>query len=253
MVAQLTMTGMILTVMPIGDYDKRLVILTKERGKINAFAKGARKQNSTLLACCQPFTFGSFSLYEGKSSYNVVSADISNYFVELREDLETVSYGLYFCELADYFTRENVNETFVLKLLYQSLRALAKRSISQELIRYIFELKIITLNGEAPQMFECVKCGKEEETYFFSPLSGGLLCTLCKENEKTIIGKDAIFIGGSTIYTMQYIITSSIEKLYTFKVSAEVMKELKISMKRYMGVYVEKDFKSLEMMESFVF
>lgn len=246
MVSQLTVTGMVLTVMPIGDYDKRLVILTKERGKINAFAKGARRQNSALLACSQPFSFGTFILYEGRSSYNVVAAEISNYFVELRENLDSVAYGMYFCEFADYLTRENENETAVLKLMYQSFRALVKKSIPGELIRYIYELKIITLNGEAPQMFECVKCRKEEPIYRFSTANGGLLCDSCVSSEA-----DVITLSSSTIYTMQYIITSTIEKLYTFKVSDEVMKELRFCMKRYRATYVEREFKSLEMLESF--
>lgn len=244
MVTQVKVTGLVLTTMPVGDYDKRLVILTKERGKITAFAKGARKQNSALLACTQPFSFGEYTLYEGRTSYNVISADISNYFIELREDLEAVSLGLYFLELAEYLTTENTNETDILKLLYQTLRALVKKSIPYELIRYIYELKILSVNGETPQVFQCVQCKNRSDYYHFRAANGGLLCSDCVKKYS-----DYIKVSGSTIYTMQYIITSSIEKLYTFTVTYDVLNELRLCLKQFNKVYVDKEFKSLEMLK----
>ena len=243
-----TVMGMVLSAMPVGDYDKRLVILTKEIGKISAFAKGARRPNSALLACSQPFTFGTFSLYAGKNSYNIVSAEISNYFGELRDDFESLCYGFYFCEFADYLTKENNDEKNILKLLYQTFRALSKKSIDPQLIRAIYELKIMDLNGETPQVFECVKCGKgftESGRLYFSAESGGILCDAC-----TGYDRSSISINTSTLYTMQYIISKEIEKLYTFKITEEVLLELKRCMKYYLARYIDHEFKSLEMLNA---
>lgn len=239
-----SVTGMVLSAMPIGDYDKRLVILTRERGKITAFAKGARRPNSAFLACSQPFSFGEFMIYEGKTSFNMVSVNISNYFEELRKELDSVYYGLYFCELADYFTHENEDSSEILKLLYQSLRALCVESISKKLVRYIYELKALVLNGESPQVFECIKCKQEEELQYFNSEFGGIVCQNCRKNFLSNV--KFIPISNSTIYTMQYIITSTIEKLYTFTVSDQVLSELKLCMESYSNMYIDRKMKSLD-------
>jgi DNA repair protein RecO (recombination protein O) len=236
---------MVLSAMPVGDYDKRLVILTREHGKISAFAKGARRPNSALLACSQPFSFGLFSLFTGRTSYTVTSAEISNYFPELREDIESVYYGMYFCEFADYITKENNDEKEILKLLYQTLRAVTKRTIELPLIRLVFENKIMALSGVAPQVYNCVKCEKAEADYFFSVYSGGLLCEDCKMNDNS-----AIKLCTSSVYTLQYIISKDVENLYTFRVSQEVLSELEVVIKRYLNHYLNHEFKSTELLRS---
>ncbi|MCI8373859.1 MAG: DNA repair protein RecO [Lachnospiraceae bacterium] len=209
----ITVTGMILAAYPYNDYDKRLIVLTKERGKITIFAKGARRQNSSLLAVCNSFVFGEFFVYEGRSSFNLMQAKAINYFSELSTDVEGACYGFYFCEVAEYYTREANDEILMLKLLYQSLRALLHTHIPRELVRYIYELKTLVINGECPVEFEELE------------------------------------IGPSARYALNFIVSSPPEKLYTFTVSEEVLKELRFVLHRWRELYMEGKFKSLEILE----
>ena len=245
MTNQITVTGMVLTSAPVGEYDRRVVLLTKERGKISAFARSARRPNSALMGVTSPFSFGTFTLYEGRTSYTVVSASISNYFSDLRMDVEGAYYGFYFMDIASYYAREANDETALLKLLYQTLRALVNVHIPNRLIRRIYELRAITINGEGPQVFECISCGDKECEKVFSVRRGGLLCSECAG-----LASDGVTLLPSTLYTLQYIVSAPIEKLYTFVVKEEVMIELEHLVDAYLGEYLGRRFKSLEILET---
>lgn len=207
-------TGMVISQTPVGEYDRRVCILTKERGKISAFAKGARRPGSRFMAATNPFSFGQFKLYEGKNSYNVAEANISQYFEELRSDYIGAYYGMYFLEVADYYTRENNDEREMLKLLYQSMRALLHPSLQNPLVKCIYELKTLAVNGEYP--------GEPQD----------------------------VELNESTIYTLQFIAQSSVEKLYTFTVTEEVLAELQKVAERYRKRFMDRQFKSLQILET---
>ena len=44
---------------------------------------------------------------------------------------------------------------------------------------------------------------------------------------------------------------SSIEKLYSFTVTEEVIKEIEFVMKKYISRYIDRKFKSMDMLEMF--
>lgn len=207
-------TGLVIKSVSIGEYDRRITILTKERGKIGAFAKGSRRQGSRFMAATNPFSFGEFKLYEGRTSYNLIEVHITTYFEKLREDYEAAFYGMYFMDVADYYTRENNDEKEMLKLLYQSLKALTVPALKNELIQYIFEMKTLVVNGEFPG----------------------------------VISKDKLL--ADTIYAIEYVAYSSIEKLYTFTLSDIVFLEFKREASLYRQNYIGKNFKSLEILEN---
>ena len=121
-------TGMILSSMPVGEFDRRVVLLTK----------GARKPNSPLVGITRAFVFGTFQVYEGRTSYTIRQASITHYFEAVISDLDAVCYACYFAEIADYYGRENLDAADMLNLLYVSLKALANKKITDTLV-YVFD------------------------------------------------------------------------------------------------------------------
>ncbi len=210
----LEVTGIVLRSAAVGEYDRVVTILTTGKGKISAFARNARKLNNRFMATVSPFCFGKFKLYAGRNSYTIAEAEITNYFETLRNDLESAYYGMYFLEVADFYTRENNDEAEMLKLLYQSLRALLHKNLDNRLVRLVYECKAMAVNGEFPGV----------------PGDGKL--------------------SESAAYTLEFIALTAPEKLYTFMVTESVLLELQEVAAKYREKIWGHHFKSLEMLES---
>ena len=170
-------------------------------------------------------------------------ANIHNYFRNLAMDVDAAYLGFYFLEFCEYFCQENNDEKEMLKLLYQSLRALESPVLSNVLVRAVFELKAITINGEGPSVFSCMHCRGTDELFHFSIKRGGIFCKNCKSGQHTRT------IHESTRYAMQYVVSSNIEKLFTFQLSEEVLEEFQKLIKAYIQEYVKHSFKSLQIID----
>ena len=240
---KLILTGMVMLAAPVGDYDKRLVILTRERGKITAFARGARRQNSILLAACNPFVFGEIEVYEGRDAYTISRIQVKNYFRELTKEPVISAYGFYFLELTNYFTRENLEGSEALLLLYTSVRALLKEIVPRRLIRVIFELKILVINGIYPDVFNCKACATRDKLIYMTNDENGVLCSDCG----MLHGGRAV--EGSTIYALQYIVSSKLDQLFTFSVTERVLEELERVVTTQLNRHVDRTFSSLELIQ----
>lgn len=231
MIGETVVHGIVLTSMPVGEYDRRVTILTCERGRITAFAKGARRPTGAFSACTLGFTYAEFTLYEGKEAYNIKSVDKVRYFDKLNGDIEGTYYGMYFCELAGYLTREGMDETAQTKLLYLSLKALTEEALPNRLVRRVFELRSLAIYGEAIRA----------DGRYYSGRFDGL-------NVENYAGSTEVC--ESTLYTVQFILGQPLKKLYTFTVSEAVLEELEKITSDYVGRHVDRQMKSLEVLET---
>lgn len=210
---QISVTGMVLMAAPVGEYDRRLVILTRGQGKITAFARGVRRPGNQLMAAAAPFVFGKFLLYEGRDAYTLAGAEVENYFREIAGDMEAACYGSYFLEMADYYGRENIDATETLRLLYQSLRALLKPSVPNRLVKPVYELKLMEINGEYREL----------------PLGR---------------------LNDSTLYAWQYVLAAPVESLYTFTLTDQVLGEFVRCVEQNKERFIDKTFHSLDILNA---
>ena len=150
MTSDLTVKGIVLACAPQGEYGKRIVILSDTLGKITVFASGAAKQTSKIIGAVRPMTAAEFTLGEGRGAKSIHGVSVMDAFDEISMDPETVFYGMYFLELADYFGTEGMAEEDakqMLNLLFLALSALRKKELSPETIRRMFELRMLVHEG----------------------------------------------------------------------------------------------------------
>ena len=99
------------------------------------------------------------------------------------------------------------------------------------------------IEGEGIQSYSCVKCGTNEGLAYFDARSGGLLCEDCAKDQKVTYK-----VSPALIYTLQYIQSTPFNRLYNFNLKDEVFTELKRVADRFRDEYVDKKFKSLEIL-----
>lgn len=232
--------------MPIGDYDKRVVILTKEKGKIHAFARGAKRTKSHLLAATQAFTWGEFEVYPGKNAYTLVKAEIEHSFMEIILDPERIAYGYYVLEFLDLVSQEELASKDILNLAYITLNQIRKSDLSLPLIKSIFDLRMLVEEGLAPNVFECQVCKAKEDLTGYITLKGGSICHHCQEH--SLIDEQVL---PATLFAIKYCIQIPLAKLYHFQLKEVVEKNFISVVNAHRKYYLPHLFKSEKMIQDF--
>ena len=150
MTTETLVKGIVLACFPQGEYGKRIVLLSDMLGKITVFASGAAKQTSKIIGAVRPMTAAEFSLGEGRGAKSIHGVNVIDAFDEVSMDPETAFYGMYFLELTDYFGTEGMAEEDakrMLNLLFLALAALRRKELSPELVRRMFELRMLVHEG----------------------------------------------------------------------------------------------------------
>lgn len=238
--------GLVVKEYIVGESDKYITLFTKEYGKIQALAPKAKKLDRGFASATQLFVYGDFILTTFRDTYRLVNVDIIEMFHSIRNNLDALSYASYIMEFVQYVTEPLLAQPDLLKLTLQTLKALTYEGISYDLVRRIYEIRALSQLGFGLQIGACTDCGEvlkenDEEIYYFSVEAGGLVCKSCMPYYKDIIP-----INYGARFTIYYILTAPLNKLYHFKVDQEIQKQIDKICNRYVPFYIDKTFKTIE-------
>ena len=240
--------AIVIRVRDFDEADKLAVLLTREEGKVQAVAKGARRPRNRYAAATQLFTHVKASLFHGRNMDTLSQIDITESFRHLREDLVRMAYATYVCELMDEMVKEKQRHESTFLLLLTTLHLLNTADMAPEPVRRAYELKLLAILGFRPSLDQCVSCGNElgpSPQVRFAPALGGVLCGTCPSEYETILR-----LSRGTLETMKRLLEGDIRKAHIIRIGADTDGELDRAMTDYIAHRMDRKLKSKEFLDS---
>lgn len=234
--------GIVILESNMSDYDKMVTVLTPNMGKIGCAARGARRPKSTLIAGTQFLSFCDFIIYSSPSSYNINSCDTIEVFYNIRKDLNKLNYASFISKIVYDVTDENQYTYNILQLLLNTLYMISESDKNLDFILSVFELRLMVYLGFAPQLGKCTNCSSTENIAYFSIHNSGYECKSCGKTDKS-----AIQINSDTFNAIKYIVSAPAKKIFSFSISDESLRELKLISNLYMNDKLDKNYKIMKL------
>lgn len=242
----LTIQALVLRVTAYNDTDALLTVLSRNHGKLTVKARGLRRKNSPLIAPCQLLAFGEFTLFENRGFYVIKEAHSIELFQGLRKDLELLSLGTYFSQVAEVVSQEDLPNPELLSLVLNCLYGLTKMSLPVNQVKAVFELRIACHAGYTPDLSGCSHCGSPYPNRF--DLSQGRLeCVDCRDPSSDGIRMP---VSPGALDAMRYICYCDSKRLFAFQAGADTLNELSHITESYLCIQLERGFSSLDFYKS---
>lgn len=236
--------ALILRTYKLGEADRIVVFLTRDRGKKRGVAKGARRPRSRFMGALEPMTRGGVAYYEREQRdlvrINYVEPDRRPMSAATSADGSDLALGHvgYFAELIDEWAPESHADERLYRLGASITEALAAGAPIDRLARYV-EFWILRLQGVYPALHACPGCGAAfGGTAVMPPREPVFLCRRC------VPGPSGAAIGREAMTFLQAAAGASPERLEDLALPAAAARELEAAHRRLLSLHLDKELKS---------
>ncbi|MGZ8718631.1 MAG: DNA repair protein RecO, partial [Aeromicrobium sp.] len=166
----------------LGEADRIITLLMRDRGLVRAVARGVRKTSSRFGGRLEPFMNVDLQLAEGRTLDIITQVETLSPFAKtLGGSYPAYTAGTAMLETAERLVSED-GEPAVQQylLLVSALRALSGGLHIPGLILDSYQLRALSIAGYAPTFSECAQCSDPGPHRAFHAPSGGILCDNCR-------------------------------------------------------------------------
>lgn len=239
-----TVTGITLSVHKYGDTGRVVTFLTRERGKVEATARGVGKPGNKLAGALEPFTLSRLMLAEARGMDRLAQADVLESFFDLRHDLQRLAFGSYLLELTDLTTEVGQALPEVFDDLLAALRVIVAGS-DPDLVAMAYTLRLLAAHGTAPEMEVCLECGERiAGDSGYAPLHGGFVCRRCTSGSG-----GRMPVSGATLGALRGLLTMPYDRLERLSLPSQVRREISLVVRAHTDYHTTSQLKSRKFLD----
>ena len=231
-------TAIVLRTHKLGEADRIAVLMTRGRGKVRAVAKGVRRTTSKFGSRLEPGSHIQVQLHEGRGDLDIVTqAETVEAYRRTREDLSRLARTASLLEAVEQLSQDHEPSPRLFDMLSGGLGVIEERNPA--MVSAAFYLKLLALEGLAPELDVCVECGEEGGPFFWALEAGGVRCGSCGGgrvvSDAALAVSRAVLSGGlnAVLDLPEDAVTHEVEALATSALEA----------------HVERRFRSLRMLQ----
>jgi DNA repair protein RecO (recombination protein O) len=231
-----------------GDYDLILNFLTRDKGKISAIAKSAKRSQKRFGGILELFNSLDIVVSEkrGKGLALVKEASLIRPLFNIAADIRRTAYASYWAELTNLWLEEGREQKEVYDLMAHVLSELDAGTVSPEVLSILFQMRFLSLSGLCPNLSHCCTCRIDTDAaprhrMNFDLSKGGVVCESCAP-----YGTDERCLSRGTIKQLQWIDNRDIRKAARIRFSAQALGESLHFLESFVPYHLGREPRSLK-------
>lgn len=221
-------------------------LYTREYGKISAHCRGSKKTMSKMAPFLENYDVLRLFIAQGRTRLTIIGVEQAYRFPGLFLDYTKIIYASYCLELIERLMKNDDRDEEVFEIISSVLELIEQSDGYYDLIVYSFTFKLMVALGFTPQLYSCLRCGKdiEPDGNIFSVPEGGVLCIKCAYQ-----GADGgIEVEANTIKLLRVIAGNDLSHIVAVAMEYDIRHQFIHIIQRYFQYHIDRNIQSLKLL-----